>query len=305
MGRLKFKGVAGKMNLRLAARVVVVLLLALSSSACAWLHEQERRAIYRPTQTPLGATAPVPAGGELYFLNDPAQIVPAHIAVWWLPSTQLQAPTLLYLHGTFRSLEGNLHKINALQQAGFNVLAVDYRGWGQSSAITPSQESIMADARLAWQELVRREPRPGQRVIYGHSMGSGIAVALASTLIYPADYGGLILESAFTSFTDVARAAGFWASVLALFTDERFDALGKIAQVQAPLLMLHGSADDTVPIALGERLFAAARTAKQWVRVEGGGHSDLDLVASAAYQRALQRFKTDALSSPTPASLAR
>lgn len=278
----------------------LVLLLALGTSGCAWLHEQERRVIYRPT--PSAATAALPAGTELYFLDVAGPGTPAHISLWWLPHADPQAPTLLYLHGTFRNLEGNAHKILALQQAGFAVLALDYRGWGQSSAITPSEETIVADARLAWDELARREPRPRQRVIYGHSMGSGVALALASHLVYPGDYGGLILESAFTSFADVARSAGFWASVMALFTHERFDSLSQIARIQAPLLMLHGSRDDTIPIALGERLFAAAHEPKQWVRVDGAGHSDLNLVASDTYQRALQRFKADALPSalPTP-----
>lgn len=280
----------------------IVLLAALTG--CAWLGDQQRRIIYRPTPSTATTASATPIGLQFYFLGIPTERAPARIALWWLPNTNPQAPTLLYLHGTFRNLEGNAHKIAALQQAGFNVLALDYRGWGGSSAITPSEDSIVADARLAWSELVRREPRASQRVLYGHSMGSGVAVELASHLQYPDDYGGLILESAFTSFADVAHEAGFWASVLALFTTERFASIDKIAQVQAPLLMLHGAQDHTVPMVLGQRLFDAAREPKQWVAIESASHSDLNLVAAEAYQRALQTFRAKHLSPTTPASIA-
>lgn len=207
-----------------------------------------------------------------------------------MPRPEPQAPTLLYLHGTFRNLQGNQHKIASLYEAGFSVLAVDYRGWGQSTAIIPSEQTILQDARIAWQELVRREPVPGKRVIYGHSMGSGAAVDLASQLPYPASYGGLILESAFTSFAGVAHQAGFWASLLEAFSPEKFASIDKIAKVHAPLLMIHGDQDDTIPIQLGEQLFTAANPPKQWLSISGGHHSDLDEVGHTAYQHALHTF---------------
>lgn len=116
-----------------------------------------------------------------------------------------------------------------------------------STPIIPSEPTILQDAEVAWAELQRREPRTAQRVIYGHSMGSGVAVALASRLRAPADYGALILESAFTSFSDIAREAGLLASLLLWFNHERFDSLDKIAHIHAPLLMLHGNLDTTIP----------------------------------------------------------
>jgi len=130
-------------------------------------------------------------------------------------------------------------------------------------------------------------------------MGSGVAVGLASTLTTPQDLGGLILESAFTSFSDVARSAGFWAGVVGTFSTERFASIDHIGQVHAPLLMLHGNKDGTVPMSLGAKLFDAAHSPKQWVVFVGGGHSDLDLTAKDAYQQALQAFKTQHLHVPT------
>ena len=211
----------------------------------------------------------------------------------WLDERQL-----LYLHGTFRNLFENIHKIDALRAAGFAVLAVDYRGWGLSTPLTPSERSIVQDAQVAWADLKRRAPTARQRVIYGHSMGSGVAVDLASRLNGRADYGGLILESAFTSFKDVAAEASIVARVLVSLNNERFASIDKIGQVNAPLLMLHGALDDTIPPVLGKRLFDAAKPPKHWVVIEGGHHSDLQDVGALAYQAALAQFKAQLLAAP-------
>lgn len=288
---------------------LVLLLLALTTSGCAWLDERQRQIIYRPTPGGPADFAGLRAGDERYFLpvppphtvplpTDSVTSAPQRIEVWWLPHTNPQAPTLLYLHGTFRNLFENIHKIDALRAAGFAVLAVDYRGWGLSTPLTPSERSIVQDANLAWAELKRRAPIAHQRVIYGHSMGSGVAVDLASRLNSQTDYGGLILESAFPSFTAVAVEAGFVARVLVSFNHERFASLDKIARVNAPLLMLHGALDDTIPLALGKRLFDAAQPPKQWVVIEGGHHSDLQDVGAVAYQAALTHFKNQFLTGP-------
>ena len=279
----------------------------LSISGCVWLDKQQRQIIYRPTVGAPADFAGLRTGDERYFLylhqtvaNDGKMsgIAPSfapRVEVWWLPHASQNAPTLLYLHGTFRTLYDNLHKIEALREAGFSVLALDYRGWGRSTPIIPSEQTIIQDANLAWTELQRREPRAARRVIYGHSMGSGVAVDLASRLRTSTDYGALILESALTSFPDVAREAGFLASVLVRLNDERFDSLEIISRVQAPLLMIHGSADSTIPLRLGQQLFAAANAPKQWLTIEGGNHSDLDQVGHAAYQATLKRFINDFL----------
>jgi len=282
-----------------AAFVRILMLCALVLvSGCAWLDAKQRQIIYRPTPATANDVAGWQAGDERFFLDLPSTGKPQHLELWWLPHTNAEAPTLLYLHGTFRNLPQNLPKINALREAGFAVLAVDYRGWGLSTPIVPSEQSIVQDAEMAWAELMRREARPAQRVIYGHSMGSGVAVDLASRLTVQAQYGGLILESAFTSFADVARQASWLARLLHLFTREHFASIDKIAKVQAPLLMIHGTLDSTIPIKLGQDLFDAANAPKHWVAIEGGQHSDLNLVGHAPYQAALATFKAKYLSQP-------
>jgi pimeloyl-ACP methyl ester carboxylesterase len=278
-------------------RLMIFAVLIVNLGACAWFDVKQREVIYRPT---LGMASDVPSlrlGDERFFA-----VVPSsggqRVELWWLPHADKNAPTLLYLHGTFRTMLENLHKINALRAAGFSVLAVDYRGWGLSTSITPSEQTILQDADVAWSELQRREVRTVQRVIYGHSMGSAVAVDLASRLQVDQDYGALILESAFTSFSDLAKESGFLARLLMVFSHERFASIEKIGKVNAPLLMIHGTQDTTIPIQLSEKLFSAAKSPKQWHAIAGGAHSDLDEVGGASYQAALKDFIKQFLPAP-------
>lgn len=276
-------------------RLCLVLAL-LATSGCAWLDMRQRQIIYRPTPHQSSEQSSLQAGDQHYLLSVPGTAVPQQIALWWLPHPDTQAPTLLYLHGTFRNLYGNIRKIEALRTAGFSVLALDYRGWGESSPMTPSEQSIRQDTQVAWLELAKHQPNPAKRVIYGHSMGSGVAVDLASRLSYPSDYQGLVLESAFTSFGDVAREAGWVTRVLSLLNQERFSSIDKIGKVHAPVLMLHGELDDTIPIQLGERLFAAANHPKRWLAMKDASHSDLDLVNPSLYQSTVKDYAATYLS---------
>jgi len=213
---------------------------------------------------------------------------PEIVQLWWLPHDDPRAPALLYLHGSFRNLFQNLPKIDALRQAGFAIVAVDYRGWGRSTPIVPTEQTIHADARLAWQELQRRQPDPRLRVIYGHSLGGAVAVELASALAYRADYAALILESTFTSLPEVSAAAGFWGRIGADLTTLSFDARSKIGLVDAPILMLHGERDRTVPAELGRQLRDAAPAGSRWVEIPGGSHSRLHSYAADTYQQIMR-----------------
>jgi pimeloyl-ACP methyl ester carboxylesterase len=278
-------------------KVLILLLVILGLSGCAWLDAKQREVIYRPTPGMASDLPSLRPGDERLFAEVPRS-GGQRVELWWLPHADSKAPTLLYLHGTFRTLFENRHKIEALRAAGFSVLAVDYRGWGLSTPITPSEHTILQDADVAWSALVQREIRPAQRVIYGHSMGSAVAVDLASRLRAEADYGALILESAFTSFADVAGGAGFLARLLMNFSTERFASIEKIAQVRAPLLMLHGTLDTTIPIALSEELFTAANPPKQWQAIVGAAHSDLDVVGGASYKEVLRGFVQQFLPAP-------
>ena len=279
--------------------LLCALLLVLSLSGCAWLDAKQRELALRPTPGRPAAFAPGSAaeaeafrpGDRRYTVGVPgADGATDTLALWWLPQASADAPALLYLHGTFRSLYGNLPKILALREAGFAVLAVDYRGWGESTSLVPSEASIAADAARAWAEFQRLQAVPARRVIFGHSMGGSVAVRLASTLQGGSDYAALVLESTFSRMPDVAAEAGFWGRVTASLTTLEFDSMSRIGRIDAPILMLHGDADRTVPIVLGRRLRDAAPAGTRWVEFPGGSHSRLQDNAPEKYRQTFREL---------------
>ena len=290
---MRFNGNAvAARTLRRSARLCLVALLLAGLTGCAWLDTKMRTLIYRPTpghEANFTGLRP----GDLSFTTLVSGVTAGtqdRLQMWWMPHADKQAPALLYLHGTFRNLYRNIDKIDALRAAGYSVLAVDYRGWGESSPIIPSEQTIYADAEVAWAELVRRQPDPRKRVIYGHSVGGGVAIELASRKHRGSDYGGLIVESTFTRLPDVAAANGLLGTLLSGFSTQKFDSVDKIGKVDAPVLILHGSNDNTVPVALGRALRDAAPANTRWVEIAGGGHSRLYWDAPAIYQQTLRSF---------------
>jgi uncharacterized protein len=271
---------------------------------CAWWDLKQRQWVFRPSP---GQPADVVLrpGDVSYAVAVPGATPGAQdrLQLWWMPNADPQAPTLLYLHGTFRALYRNLPKIDALRDAGFSVLAVDYRGWGESTPLVPSEATILADADTAWAELVKHQPDPRRRVIFGHSMGGGVAVDLASRRHVGRDYGGLILESTFTRLPDVAAELGAIGTVVSWLASEQFDSVDKIGRIDAPILIMHGSADDTVPVTLGRRLRDAAPAGTRWVEFSGGSHSRLHSEDPALYREAVKSLIAR-LAAPSPPSSA-
>ena len=261
-------------------------------AGCAWTEARQRELIYRPTPGRPADFVGLREGDRIYRVDVPGAAAdrPDHLQLWWLPNADPQAPTLLYLHGTFRNLFQNLRKIEALRDAGFGVVAVDYRGWGESSAVLPSESSINADAAIAWHELIQHQPDPNKRVLFGHSLGGGVAVELASRLHFRRDYGALILESTFTRLPDLAQSAGVLGAMASWFTTQEFNSIAKISHIDAPILMMHGTQDKTVPLALGKTLYLSAPAGNRWVEFPGGSHSGLDREAPELYRQSLRQL---------------
>lgn len=253
----------------------ILALGSLALSACAWIDAKQRELIYRPTPGVLTDWQVITPHDEAVWLpassDDPTQ----RLRVMWLPQSEPAAPAVLYLHGTFRNLFQNRSKIAAIHAAGFAVLAVDYRGWGESSTVLPSEAGIVADAQVAWGEFTRRAPCAAARVIFGHSMGSAVAVEVAWLNRIGNEYGALVLEAPFTSIPDIARDRGGLASILAHFTTQHFDTLARIGAITVPKWFIAGTADRTVPPDHNQRLYAAATPPRTLRMIEGGSHSRL------------------------------
>ncbi|QNP49629.1 alpha/beta hydrolase [Diaphorobacter aerolatus] len=204
----------------------------------------------------------------------------------WMPAASADAPVMLYLHGARWNVSGSVPRIRRMQSLGFSVLAVDYRGFGQSSNELPSEASALEDAQLAWQWLAQRAPH-SDRYIFGHSLGGAVAIQLAAKV---RDERGTIVEGTFTSISDVVSTFKWgWLPVSALIT-QRFDSLSKVAQVQSPLLVVHGSDDKLIPADLGRRLYEAAPGPKRFVLVEGGTHHNTNSLGIEQYRNGLREL---------------
>jgi fermentation-respiration switch protein FrsA (DUF1100 family) len=187
----------------------------------------------------------------------------------WYVAPRANKPVVLYFQGNAEGLAARAGRFTWLTADGTGLLALNYRGYGGSTG-RPSEEGLIRDATAAYDFARARYPAT-RIVLFGESLGTGVAVALAAGH----EIGALILDAPFTSAADVGAAAYPFAPVRWLMKD-KFRSDERIGRVSAPLLVLHGEADRVVPIRFGEALFALAREPKRLVRFPQGGHVNLD-----------------------------
>ncbi len=270
-------------------RLTLILLFTLALFAgCAALDERQRTWIFQPSDRSWGGSAEAARGMVDIWIDfeskEQGEPVKLH-GLWLEAGTRApgEGPVLLYLHGARWNVEGSSARIRRMQELGFSVLAIDYRGFGMCSITLPSEVFAYEDARAAWDWLAARYPeRP--RYIFGHSLGGAIAIDLASQV---KDESGTIVEGTFTSIPDVFGSFKWgWLPLGPLIT-QRFEAASKVAHIGSPLLVVHGTEDATIQPELGRRLFDAAVAPKALVMVAGGSHYSTNAVGQADYRKAL------------------
>ena len=192
------------------------------------------------------------------------------------------------------NLTGQLFRIEQLHALGYSVLAIDYRGFGQSQGDLPSERSVYQDARIAWEKLLVLQPDARKRLIYGHSLGGAVAVDLAAELGQqaarnhtPVAARGLIIESSFTSLADAAAAIGNTSLPVRWLLSQKFDSIDKIDRIGMPLLVVHGLEDRYVPSRFSQQLFNAAQEPKQLLLIPGGTHNNSMSLAGNRYRQAI------------------
>src|SRR5580704_4034343 len=190
------------------------------------------------------------------------------VIAWHVPAKPGH-PVVLYFHGNGDYVAGFFGRFHDIIADGIGIVALSYRGYAGSSG-RPSEQGLLLDAEAAYAFTTARYSAD-RIVVWGFSLGTGVAVALVAE--HPV--GKLILEAPYTSLADVAAAAFPIMPVRWLIRDQ-FHSDERIARVTAPLLMMHGARDPTIAIGFGERLFALAHEPKRFVRFAEGGHNDLD-----------------------------
>lgn len=271
-------------------RLLFVLIAAVGLLAgCATLDEKQRLWIFQPSDRSWsrGAEAATSMTDVWIDFDSRETGQPVKLHGLWAPHADFErradAPILLYLHGARWNVTGSAFRMQRMQELGFSVLGIDYRGFGKSTADLPSEDMAYEDARAAWDWLGKTYPdRP--RYIFGHSLGGAIAIDLAAQVD---DEAGTLVEGTFTSIPDVVSNFKWgWLPVSPLIT-QRFEAINRVADIGSPLLVVHGSEDRLIPHALGRRLFEAANGKKSFVLVEGGSHHNTNAVGQAQYRLAI------------------
>ncbi|MGD9857692.1 MAG: alpha/beta hydrolase [Planctomycetaceae bacterium] len=247
----------------------------------------QRKFIYRPLRGKVNLdAAAVPSGvvREVRVRTDDGLTLHG----WYAASRQpvsngdpAQRPLVIFFPGN-SGHRGCRHKdCELFTQIGADLLLVDYRGYGENPG-RPCEASLAADARAIWRHAIERMASPpGRIVLFGGSLGGGVATGLAHELCAQASLpAGLILRATFTSIADAGQARYPWLPVRRLLV-ERFPSIERIAHVTCPLLVVHGAADRVVPIEQGRRLFAAAQpqsvcgVEKRFVELPASGHHDI------------------------------
>jgi abhydrolase domain-containing protein 17 len=201
------------------------------------------------------------------------------LAVQYLPNPDAHF-TILYSYGNAEDLGYLQPIVTEMRDAGFAVIAYDYRGYGQSSPRRPTVRSATEDAEAVYRYAVDvLEIPPARLLLHGRSLGSGPTLELASRHAA----AGVVLESAFVSVLRVITR-------VKILPFDHFSNLARVRDLDRPLLVIHGTRDGVIPSWHGRRLFAAAPGPKWAAWVEGAGHNDLAMIAGADHGRALAAF---------------
>lgn len=190
------------------------------------------------------------------------------LTAWFLPPPPGQM-TILYLHGNGGNLTNRIGRVRRMARQGNGLLFLEYRGYGGNPG-TPSEDGLAADAAGALSFLRDNGIEGGHVVLYGESLGTGVAVRLAT------DHrvGGVILDAPYTSIANVAQSR-FPLLPIKLLIRNRFDLIGRIARIGAPLLIVQGARDHVIPPAMGRAVYEAAVQPKTiWVAPDGT-HDDV------------------------------
>ena len=278
---------------RISRRLLQLLLalLLIYVAVCAYFWATQKQHIFYPS--PALQTTPDRDGMAYSVVHIPVGqgAAAGELYGWWIPAAKPAAPTIYFLHGNTRNISNDMIQAHLLHEWGYNLLMIDYRGFGPSTGGPPSEAKTYEDAEAGWHYLLTKlGAQPGRSFIYGHSLGGAIAVNLA---LHHPEAAGLILESTFTSMQAMGKLDyGFLPVHLLL--DQKFDSIAKIGKIAIPVLFTHGTWDPTIPWQMSRQLYEAAKQPKQLLLIKGGEHNNswsLDLVAShKAFDGFVQKF---------------
>lgn len=250
----------------------------IAGAAFAALSYWANRSVYFPSRYPDGFwSEQARLGATDVWLNTSDGV---RIHAWQV--SHGEALVTLFFHGNAGNLTYREPHFREIAAAGSSILMPDYRGYGKSDG-RPTEHGLYADAGAAYDYLLKAGYGPGQIVIHGESLGTAVAVDLASRRLCAA----VVLEAPFTSARDVAQTV---LPVIGPALIWGFNSREKIGRVHAPMLFIQGERDEIIPLRLGQGLYAAAPEPKSFWIVPGAGHNDIVEAGGAAYGQRLRSF---------------
>jgi uncharacterized protein len=233
------------------------VLAALYGLAVTVLFLRQRRILFRPSNNPPDL-ARLPVAGVR-----PMTVLTADglsLLAWYMPPRRESGRVILYLHGNAGHIGHRAYRLGPFGQLGWGVMLLEYRGFGGNPG-RPSEQGLLSDARAGLAALRTMGFAPERIVLWGESLGSGLAVQLAAEQPVAA----VLLEAPYTSIADIARRRFPFAPVRWLLLDQ-FDTLRVIGGVRAPVLVMHGGRDQIIPVAMGRTVYEAAAEPKElWI----------------------------------------
>ena len=253
--------------MRLWMKIGAGLVAAVYVAVVVLLYLFQRDLLYRPDQIARVAPSyyPMLAGVQEIELKTRDGLKEY---AWYAPAPEGR-PTVAIFHGNGGSLRSQRYRLSYFKDAGMGVLVLAYRGYAGSEG-SPSEEGLYIDARTALDWLKAQGVSNDRLVLYGESLGSGVATKMASER----KVALVVLESPYTSTVDVA-ALRFPIIPVSWLMLDRFDSLSRIGQIKVPLLIMQGDADQVIDPSLGHKLFDAANEPKESFWPHGAGHNDI------------------------------
>ncbi len=198
-------------------------------------------------------------------------------------------PVILFCHGNAGNISHRLDNVGLLLKHKLQVFVFDYRGYGKSSG-RPSEKGLYQDGLAAYNHLTgKRHLRPAQIIIFGRSLGAAVAIEVA----LQKEIRSIIIESAFTSTKDMARAIWLFR-LFSYFLPAHYNNQKKITDLDVPKLFIHGERDEIVPFSMGQRLFESAKAPKYFFPLKSAGHNDTFVVSGERYFRTIATFIKEA-----------
>lgn len=253
----------------------------------AWAAERARQhfqaqQVFWPSRYPTGIWDPTPFGldvEDVFFEAEDG----VRLHGWWIAHPRARG-AVVYCHGNSGSIADRIGLYRQLRRLKVSIFAFDYRGYGRSGG-EPSEDGLCADVRAACDVAAQRVGGDLSRIVlFGHSLGGAVAIDGARHRAV----GRLIVQSSFTDLRTMADH--LYGRPLGLLTRNWFRSIDKVGDLAMPKLFVHGTADETVPFALGEALHAAAAEPKQFLPIARGGHNDVHRHGGFRYLRTLSRF---------------